>query len=89
MYYMSYIMKTITAREANHGFSDLLARVERGEEVLITKRGSPIAVISPYRAPAMTPEREAAIAHAIELMKKGLPWGDAKPPFTRDEMHER
>jgi prevent-host-death family protein len=82
-------MKTITAREANHGFSDLLARVERGEEVLITKRGSPVAVISPYRAPAMTPERRAAIAHAIELMTKGLASLQELPHFTRDEMHER
>jgi prevent-host-death family protein len=82
-------MKTVSAREANHGFSELLADVERGEEVLITKRGRPVAVLSPYRRPAMTPEREAAVARAIELMTKGLPWGDAGPPFTRDEMHER
>jgi len=82
-------MKTISARDANHGFSELLAQVERGEEVVITKRGTPVAVLSPYRRPAMTPEREAAIARAIELMEKGLRWGDAGPPFTRDEMHER
>jgi prevent-host-death family protein len=82
-------MKTISAREANHGFSDLLARVERGEEVLITKRGAPVAVISPYRPPAMTAERKAAIDHALKLMAKGLPWGEGLRRFTRDEMHER
>jgi prevent-host-death family protein len=92
MYYMFYggsRMKTMTAREANHGFSDLLARVERGEEVLITKRGTPVAVLSPYRPPAMTSERQAAIDHAIKLMAKGLPWPEGVGPFTRDEMHER
>ncbi|HEV2954964.1 MAG TPA: type II toxin-antitoxin system prevent-host-death family antitoxin [Xanthobacteraceae bacterium] len=83
------VMKTMTAREANHGFSDLLARVERGEEVLITKHGTPVAVVSPYRPPAMTPERKAAIDHALKLMAKGLPWGDKFRRFTRDEMHER
>jgi hypothetical protein len=31
-------MKTVSARQANHEFSDLLSRVERGEEILITKR---------------------------------------------------
>jgi prevent-host-death family protein len=83
-------MKTVSAREANQGFSDLLAQVERGEEVLITKRGSPVALLSPYRPPAMTPERRAAIAHAIHLMTRGLAWRDEEgPPFTRDEMHER
>jgi hypothetical protein len=45
--------------------------------------------LSPYRPPAMTPERRAAIAHAVELMAKGLAWRDEGPPFTRDEMHER
>jgi prevent-host-death family protein len=81
-------MKTVSARDANHGFSDLLSQVERGEEVLITKRGQPVAVLAPYRA-AMTAERQAAIAHAIEVMAKGLPWGDALRNFTRDDMHER
>jgi prevent-host-death family protein len=82
-------MKTITARDANHRFSDLLSQVERGEEVVITKRGHPVAVLSPYRVPAMTAERRAAIAHAIAVMTKGLPWDGALRTFTRDEMHER
>jgi len=93
MYYRYYVealaMKTVSAREANQGFSELLAKVERGEEVLITKRGMPVAVLTPYRLPAMTPERETAITRAIELMEKGLPWPDGVGPFTRDEMHER
>jgi prevent-host-death family protein len=44
-------MKTVSARQANHEFSDLLSRVERGEEILITKRNKPVAVLSPYRPP--------------------------------------
>ena len=51
-------MKTVSARQANHEFSNLLSRVERGEEILITKRNKPVAVLSPYRLPLMTPERE-------------------------------
>jgi len=47
--------------------------VERGEDVLITKRNKPVAVLSPYRPPLMTPEREKAIQHAIDVMGKGLP----------------
>src|SRR5437016_417523 len=45
-------MKTVSARQANHQFSDLLSRVERGEEILITKRNKPVAVLSPYRPPS-------------------------------------
>jgi hypothetical protein len=37
----------------------------------------------------MTAARQKAIARAVELMKKGLPWGSALRRFTRDEMHER
>ena len=82
-------MKTVSARQANQEFSTLLARAERGEETIITKRNKPVAVISPYRLPAMTAERKKAIRHAINVMHKGLHWRDALSKFTRDEMHDR
>jgi prevent-host-death family protein len=82
-------MKTVSARQANHEFSDLLSRAERGEQILITKRRKPVAVLSPYRPPLMTAEREIAIQHAIEVMAKGLSWGGSLQSFKRDEMHER
>jgi prevent-host-death family protein len=49
---MSYIpkgsaMKTVSARQANHDFFELLSRVERGEQILITKRSKPVALLSP------------------------------------------
>ena len=82
-------MKTVSARQANHEFSDLLSRVEHGEEILITKRSKPVAILSPYRPPLMTAERERAIQHAIDVMEKGLSWGGALRRFRREEMHER
>jgi prevent-host-death family protein len=82
-------MKTVSARQANHEFSALLSRAERGEEILITKHNRPVAVLSPYRVSAMTAERKKAIGRAIDVMNKGLRWGDALPRFTRDDMHER
>ncbi len=82
-------MKTISARQANHEFSALLSRAERGEDILITKHNKPVAVLSPYRQPAMTAERKKAIQHAIDLMRQGLSWGETLPLFTRDEMHDR
>ena len=82
-------VKTVSARQANHEFSDLLSRVERGEEILITKRSKPVAVLSPYRPPLMTSERKKAIQHAIDVMAKGLSWGGTLPRFGREEMHER
>jgi prevent-host-death family protein len=81
-------VKTVSARQANQAFSELLSQVERGEEVVILKHGQPVAVLSPYRPPLITPERRRAIGHAIEVMSKGLPWGRRRKRFTRDEMHE-
>jgi len=82
-------MKRVSARRAKHEFSELLSRVERGEQILITKRSKPVALLSPYHPPRLTPERQAAIDHAIEVMARGLPWGTAVRAFTRDEMHEQ
>jgi prevent-host-death family protein len=82
-------MKTVSARQANHQFSDLLSRAERGEEILITKRSKPVAVLGPYRPPLMTAERKKAIQHAIDMMAKGMSWGGTLQRFKREDMHER
>lgn len=81
-------MRSVSAREANQSFSRLLGEVEGGNDVIITRRGKPVAVLSAYRAPAMTPERQAAVARAIALLDNAPRLGTARR-FTRDEMHER
>ncbi len=80
-------MKTVSAREANQQFSRLLGEVADGEEVVITRRGQPVATLAPYRGRPMTPERKAAIERLMELLERGLPMGGIRA--TRDEMHER
>jgi prevent-host-death family protein len=80
-------MKTISAREANQQFSRLLGEVAEGEEVVITRRGRPVATLAPYRGRPMTPERRAALERLMELVEKGFPMGGIRA--TRDEMHER
>ena len=39
-------MKTITAADANRGFSNLLREVSKGEEITILSRGKPVARIT-------------------------------------------
>ncbi len=82
-------MRQVTARDANQRFSEILSAVETGEEVTITKRGRPVAVMSPYRAPALTPERQAAIERAIAIMDEPVALKGEFRGFSRDEMHER
>jgi prevent-host-death family protein len=79
-------MRSITAREANQSFSRVLRDAENGQSVVITRRGQPVAVLSPYRR-ADTGDREQAIERVVHLMREGLPLGGRR--FTRDEMHER
>jgi prevent-host-death family protein len=81
-------MKRVSARDANQHFAEMLAAVEAGERVLITKRGRPVAVISPYRA-EVTPERQAAIDRMIASMDEPVTLKGGFRTFTRDEMHER
>ena len=83
---MTAFMRSISAREANQFFSRVLGEAERGDTIVITRRGKPVAVLAPY-ASQLSQERERAIERAVALMRKGLPIGNRR--FTRDEMHER
>jgi prevent-host-death family protein len=80
-------MRSVSAREANQQFAKILGEAASGEEIVITRRGQPVAVLSPYRPPARTPEQEAAIEAAIVMMRRGFVKGARR--FTREEMHER
>ena len=80
-------MKTISARDANQRFSKLLAEVAGGQEVVITRRGRPVARLSPIAGRPMSPEREAAIKRMVAMMKKGVNLGGSK--FKRDELYDR
>ncbi|MBK1881217.1 type II toxin-antitoxin system prevent-host-death family antitoxin [Luteolibacter pohnpeiensis] len=40
-------MKTATVREAQHHLAKLLAEVEKGEEIVLTRRGKPVGKLVP------------------------------------------
>ncbi len=42
-------METINVAEAKAHLSELLSRVERGAEIVVTRRGHPIAKITPVK----------------------------------------
>lgn len=43
-------MREMTVREANQNFSQVVAAAERGETIVITKNGTPVAKVSPQTA---------------------------------------
>jgi prevent-host-death family protein len=50
---------TVGAYEAKSHFSQLLERVEAGEEIVITRRDQPVARLVPFRAASSDERRRA------------------------------
>jgi prevent-host-death family protein len=67
----------VGAYEAKTHFAELLGRVESGEEVTITRHGTPIARLIPVKKAATSEQRRAAI-HRWRESAKGLSLGGLK-----------
>ena len=67
----------VGAYEAKTHLSELLEKVEAGEEITITKHGAPIAKLVPVKKEASTQERIAAIER-IQKLAIGLSLGGLK-----------
>jgi prevent-host-death family protein len=68
---------TIGAYEAKTHLSELLERVEAGQEITITKHGTPVAKLVPVKKGASREERAAAIER-IQKLSSGLSLGGLK-----------
>ena len=68
---------TVGAYEAKTHLSELLEKVESGEEITITKHGSPVAKLVPVKREASADERVAAIQR-IQKLAIGLSLGGLK-----------
>lgn len=60
-------METVGLFEAKTHFSELIARAERGEEVVITRHNKPVAKIVPIRE--VSPELVAQRMEALEALQ--------------------
>jgi len=83
------VQRSVSAREANQQFSRILRHVEAGAEVLVTRRGQPVARIvpvEPSRERELTSEQEAALERTRRRLEKGWDLGGGK--FNRDELYD-
>jgi prevent-host-death family protein len=62
---------TVGAYEAKTHLSELLEKVEAGEEIIITKHGAPVAKLVPVKKEASAEQRAAAIRR-IQKLGTGL-----------------
>ena len=77
-------MLEIGAFEAKNTLGSLLERVEKGEEIVITRRGKRVACLVPYAGTRDVKKAREAI-DAIREMRKGITLGDLKIKDLIDE----
>lgn len=79
---------TIGAYDAKTRLSELLDRVERGEQIVITRHGRPVARLVPEREADRTTAR-AAVARLVALgertTKRGIDLSDSQIRALREE----
>jgi prevent-host-death family protein len=83
------VQRSVSAREASQQFARILREVESGAEILVTRRGQPVARIvpvQPSRERQLTPEQEAALERTRQRLEKGWDLGGGK--FNRDELYD-
>jgi prevent-host-death family protein len=80
---------TIGLREANHHLAKHIKAVEEGHEVVIRRRGRPVARLTADIGADKTrgPEWQAAYDRMVRLMAEGLPLGGIR--VQRDQIYER
>lgn len=76
----------VSLREVNQHLTRYVKAVEAGERIVITRRGQPVALLSPIpqQKRSLTPEQEAALER---LLSQSYDLGGRAP--SRDELHER
>jgi prevent-host-death family protein len=83
------MQEIVSIREANQHLSRYLERVEQGAEIIITRRGKPIARVLPITEarPRLSDAQCAARERLRERMNRGYALGGAR--IDRDTLHER
>jgi prevent-host-death family protein len=81
-------MREMSVREANQNFSQLIAAAERGETIVITKNGSPVARISPQPAKREDdPQWRTAFAALNKSLRSKRPTGYRVGRITEDDKY--
>ena len=82
-------MREMTVREANQNFSQVIAAAERGETIIITKNGSPVARIAPQTADrASDPEWRSAFAALRQSLRSKPATGYRVGTITENDKND-
>jgi prevent-host-death family protein len=82
------MQEIVSIRNANQHLSRYLERVEQGTEIIITRRGKPVARLLPMESrPPLSDAQQAARERLRERMQQGFALGGAR--VDRETLHER
>lgn len=79
-------MSTVTALEAKTRFGELLDRVSRGEEIVITRHEKPVARIVPEGRSSLRQVREAA--NELKALRRQMTRRRGFKPVTNAEIRK-
>lgn len=78
----------VSLRDANQHLSRYVEAVERGEEIIITRRGKPVAkIVRIADSPRLSAAQKVIRERMLARMRKGYRLGGRVP--ARDLLHER
>ncbi len=78
----------ITIREANQHLSRYINDLQSGGEIIITRRGLPVARLSAFvESSELDKKQKEARKRSLTRMRKGYPLGGIVP--VREALHER
>jgi prevent-host-death family protein len=78
----------IPLRQAHQEFSRWVRQVEAGAEIVVTRRGQPVARLVPISSQQiLSSEQQAALRRVEERMRHGYRLGGQAP--RRDDLHDR
>lgn len=82
------MQEIVSIRDANQHLSRYLERVEQGAEIIITRRGKPIARVLPIEGrPSLSGGQREARERLRERMNRGYALGGTR--IDRETLHER
>ncbi|MEN9855005.1 MAG: hypothetical protein RL186_1220 [Pseudomonadota bacterium] len=73
--------KTLSAAEANQGFSNMLRQVQQGEDFIVLSRGRAVARVVPYVDEPNSAKLAEIVAELRQLPERDL------PDWTRDDLY--
>ena len=78
----------VSLRDANQHLSRYVEAVERGEEIIITRRGKPVAkIVRVVIGQRLTAAQKVVHQRMLARMRKGYRLGGRVP--SREQLHER